>query len=183
MIWPRWVEVGGLRNLVQSHLFCHPKWWGPPQKFNNISWLFSMFPCFSWCLGRRWMTKIHINAASRPQMLVDQMDVALLQREAIHRQWSPSPWGYWRENMGKYNKHLQTTIADDYCSIFVSRIVPPQSSTYLLFIDPRQVQFCVFHMFHSHPNTMEFSWDCGSRVTIWTCTLNWHIYALVQTKG
>ena len=48
-----------------------------------------------------------------PQMLADRMDVALLQREAIHRQWSPSPWGYWRENMRK----IQQTSTNYFCPL------------------------------------------------------------------
>ena len=57
----------------------------------------------------------------------------------------------------------------------------PKNCTCLLFIDAPPSSVLCFHVFHSHPNTMEFGWDRGPRFTIWTCT--GHMYAHVQTKG
>ena len=147
--------------------FLSTKWWSPPKKLNNISWLFNMFPCFSRCLGRRCLTKFHINPASKK--LPPTGLKCLLRRRMLCR-------------FTSINGHLRggdTVIGDDYCSISASKIAAPLSCTYLLFIDPSSVLcFSCFSLTSKHYGVQLGSW--ATKVYLWTCT--WHMYAHVQTK-
>ena len=99
-----------------------------------------MFPCFSRCLGRRCLTKFHINPASKK--LPPTGLKCLLRRRMLCR-------------FTSINGHLRggdTVIGDDYCSISASKIAAPLSCTYLLFIDPSSV-LC-FSMFFTHIQTL-----------------------------
>ena len=180
--WKIWM----LRNFHLSTQQNH----GIPKQSKNISWFFYLFSMLFTSFEWRWMTKNirkfmkHPEKStkqpppnSRPQKLVGDFDVWLLQREAIHHPWSPSrvgrpaaattpPCCWW------LLLHLKDADLWHPC---------PKNCTCLLFIDspPSSVLcFSCFSLTSKHYGVWLGSW---AAVTIWTCT--WHMYAHVQTKG
>ena len=163
--WKIWM----LRNFHLSTQQNH----GIPKQSKNISWFFYLFSMLFTSFEWRWMTKNirkfmkHPEKStkqpppnSRPQKLVGDLDVWLLQREAIHHPWSPSrvgrpaaattaPCCWW------LLLHLKDADLWHPC---------PKNCTCLLF---SSVFFMFFTHIISHPNAMEFGWDRGPRFTIY----------------